>query len=112
MEARYINEDSFLSQEDLVKKYGADRYNKALYQNTAENQDPEGELKSYIDAPRWAKVPKFLRQLAFELDLKIDIDVEKSLLRERTYFTVYGKKSQLEKFKNVFEVAIANHNDK
>ena len=96
MKAQYVNEDNLLSQEDLVRKYGY--------------EDLEGKLESYMDAPRWAKVPKFLRKLAFELDLQIDIDVEKSLLRERTYFTVYGKKSQLEEFKNMYELAMENYN--
>jgi hypothetical protein len=77
-----------------------------------EEYDSRGSFKTYIDAPRWTKVPKFLRDLAFNLDLKIDIEVDKSLLRERTYFTVYGLVSKLEEFREVLEDSIKNYNKK
>ena len=80
----------------------------AKYINTEESK---GIFITDINAPRWVKLPRRLRDLAFEMDLEIKLFSEKSLLRERVHFTVYGVKSRLEKFKEILEEVMNDWND-
>jgi len=55
-------------------------------------------LRSYVNAPSDIKFPRILRELAYDCNLEIEIEMDKSLLRERNYFTVHGEKSDIKKF--------------
>jgi hypothetical protein len=72
---------------------------------------PKGKLTTFIDAPRWCKVSKFLRELAFELNLEIELTSEKYFLSERVYVTAHGTKPELEKFNEIVKKAIDDWNN-
>ena len=45
-------------------------------------------FKSYIDAPKWARVPSFLREACFKHDFECKIEEENGWIRQRVYFTI------------------------
>lgn len=66
-------------------------------------------LKSYIEAPRWAGVPSFLKQLAWKLNLKLDITEDKCLLTTIVYFKLQGDDSNIHKAKQIIEQSIKEY---
>ena len=70
----------------------------------------EASIKTTCEGPRWACIPEFIKNLAFELDLKCDIDVDKGWIRENIRFKVSGAAAGVLAFKRVFEKAFKQYN--
>lgn len=70
----------------------------------------QGTIKSTWAAPRWAKVSSFIKDVAFELGLECEVDVDKGLIRERGRFKVSGDENALRLFKKAFESAAEKYN--
>jgi len=66
-------------------------------------------IKSWVEGPKFAGIPSFLRKLAFELDVDIKIDVDKHFIRETVYFKVEGAESKLRIFKDTFDKSLSEH---
>lgn len=56
-------------------------------------------VTGHIESPRWAKLPEYIRKLAMDLDLDIELQVEKRLINETVFFTVRGATDELMHFK-------------
>jgi hypothetical protein len=70
-----------------------------------------GTLKSYIEAPRWAAFPKFLKDECFMLNLKIvRLDIDKGWVRETVRFEIEGGESDLLRFKRSLEASVKEYN--
>lgn len=69
-----------------------------------------GRIRSSIEAPRWAKLPTFLRELAWRLDCEIEVQSEKGWIRETVMFEVRGTEEKLVAFKQNLEKATAEYN--
>lgn len=62
-------------------------------------------VRSWVEAPKFANVPTFLKNLAWQLDLNIDIEVDKGFFRETVRFKVEGDEEKVRKFASVFNKA-------
>ena len=70
-----------------------------------------GTLKSYIEGPRWAAFPKFLKNACFIYDLKIIyMDIYKGWIRETVRFKVEGTESNLTRLKKAIEIGVEEYN--
>lgn len=70
-----------------------------------------GTLKSYVEGPRWASFPEFLKNACFMYDLKIvQMDIDKGFIRETVRFEVSGTESNLNRLKNAIEAGIEEYN--
>lgn len=69
-------------------------------------------FKSYVNGPRWAKFPMYLRNTCHMLDLKLDYEVEKGLFRETVRFSVEGDKSKVKEFKIDLKLGLEEYNAK
>jgi len=61
-----------------------------------------GQYKNWIESPKWASVPLFIKNLAFDLDLELQIEVDKGFIRETTHFKVNGEDKKIDKKFYVF----------
>ena len=62
-------------------------------------------VRSWVEAPKFANVPTFLKNLAWQLGINIEIEVEKGWLRETVRFKVEGEETKVKKFISVFNQA-------
>ena len=70
-----------------------------------------GTLKSYVEGPRWAGFPKFLKDACFMYDLKIvQMDIDKGFIRETVRYKVEGTESNLMRLKKAIEISIEEYN--
>lgn len=70
----------------------------------------EAQIKSWIEAPRWAGLPAYLRELAYKLDCKIDVKA-KGLVFQLVVFEVRGDYGKLVEFKRSFEEEVRLYNE-
>lgn len=69
-------------------------------------------LTSTCAAPRWAKVPSFLRDQAWTLGLKIEVEVDKGWIRENVRFRVEGDAEKVKEFAARLEQAGNEYNSR
>ena len=70
-----------------------------------------GTLKSYVEGPRWADFPKFLKDACFMHDLEIVyMDIDKGWFRETTRFKVEGSEPNLIRLQKVIADAVKEYN--
>lgn len=62
-------------------------------------------VRSWVEAPKFANVPTFLKNLAWQLGINIEIEVDKGWLRETVRFKVEGEEAKVKKFISVFNQA-------
>ena len=70
-----------------------------------------GEIKSYIDGPRWARSDRFIETAALLSGLECEVNRETSLLREHVRFKVSGKESGLREFESLLRDAVARYSN-
>ena len=70
------------------------------------------KFKGYIEALKCAGVPSFTRELAFTLNLQLDINVEKGIIREVTFFEVSGDKYNINMFKKMLKKSIDEYQNR
>ena len=69
-------------------------------------------VKSYLSALKWAGAKEFLFDLAVSNHLQFKVlDHDKGLLRETIYYEVEGKESDLKRFKQRHDKALAEHDN-
>ena len=74
-----------------------------------------GTYTSYVEGPRWANFPNYIKNLCHMLDLKIVVmDIDKGFIKETVRFKIEGVESALNDFKNqmVKDVNDWNSDDK
>jgi len=59
-----------------------------------------------MTAPRFARIPSFMKTLAWELGVTLDIDVDKFFLRETIRFQACGDSEKVERFADALNKAI------
>jgi len=70
-----------------------------------------GTLKSYVEAPKWAAFPKFLKNTCFMYDLKvIYMDIDKGWIRETVRFKVEGGESNLRRLQKAIDIGVEEYN--
>lgn len=70
-----------------------------------------GTLKSYVEGPKWAAFPKFLKDAFFMYDLKVVyMDIDKGWIRETVRFKVEGTESNLLKLQKAIEIGVKEYN--
>ena len=70
-----------------------------------------GTLKSYVEGPKWAAFPKFLKDVCFMYDLKvIYMDIDKGWIRETVRFKVEGSESNLRRLQKAIEIGVEEYN--
>jgi len=69
-----------------------------------------GTIKDVVETPRWAKMPKFIEDICFTLDLDLELSVDKGWIRETTRFKVTGTEEKLNSFKEHFEAGVEEYN--
>lgn len=67
-------------------------------------------LKTTWDAPRWAHVESFVRDLAFHLNLECWTQVEKGWLREHGRLKVSGDENACQQFMDKLNLALSEYN--
>lgn len=71
---------------------------------------PDAELRWTCTAPRWLNVPAFLKDGAWQLGLKISLEVDKGWIREHVRVHVWGNADKLQEFINRVEQASQEYN--
>ena len=66
----------------------------------------KSKYKSSMTAPRFARIPSFMKTLAWELGITLDIDVDKFFLREAIRFQVCGDSEKVKRFADALNKAI------
>mgnify|MGYP007077385295 CR=1 FL=1 len=76
------------------------------------NQEEEkvGKIRSWWEAPRWAGVESAIKNLAWELGLECETEVDKGFINETGRYWVSGTESKLKEFKHRLKLAIKNYN--
>lgn len=70
-------------------------------------------VRTYIKAPRLAGVPSFLKELAFEMEVELEItDREKGWWFETIFFRVEGPLFRLNEFKYVLGKSIEQYQER
>jgi hypothetical protein len=59
-----------------------------------------------FEGPRWLRIPKFLKDECWERHLKIEIEVDKGLIRETVRFDISGPLEKVERLKGDAYAAI------
>ena len=67
-------------------------------------------VKSWWKGPRWAGVSTFIKNLAWELDLECEVEVDKGWFCESGRFKVTGNSEKLELFKKYYDNSMDNYN--
>jgi hypothetical protein len=68
-------------------------------------------IDTWIECPRWAKLPSFLRKLALIHDVEImKLEKETGWIRETVFFRVEGSLEQMTAFRNDLERAVREYN--
>ena len=67
-------------------------------------------LRTVVTCPRWAAFPTALRDLAWQFDLELDIQVEKHIIRETVRFKVEGKDEAIARFASILKETIEDYN--
>ena len=68
-------------------------------------------IKSYVEGPKWAGIPAFIRKVAFTFDLEvIELNEEKGWIRSTTFFKLGGKESDCIEAKKVIEESLDAYN--
>lgn len=83
-----------------------------LVNDIIRKEEREGTLKSMIEAPRWAGASKFIKNLAWELGLELQIEVDKGFIRETVRYKVSGTESKLRNFQRIFEQSCAEYQNR
>ncbi len=69
-----------------------------------------GTIKSYCEAPKWAKLPAWLKHTCFPLGLDCEISVDSHWIRETVHFNISGEEIPLRKFKQLFDETMREYN--
>jgi len=67
-------------------------------------------LKSTWSAPRWAGTPRAVKDLAFQLDLVCDLEVETGWFRHHCRLKVTGENDKIKQFREAWNKAIKDYN--
>lgn len=67
-------------------------------------------FSNYIEGPRWARCDKAIKNGAWELGLKCDVERETSLLFETVRFRVEGDADKIEIFRRRMVSAVESWN--
>jgi len=59
-----------------------------------------GKIRSWVEAPKWANVSNFIKNLAWELGLECTVEVDKGWIRETVRYVVEGEEAKLRTFKD------------
>ncbi len=70
----------------------------------------EPTFAGYIEAPRWAGFPAFMRNECWLRGLKLEMEVEKGWLRESVRYRVKGNADDLSKLVGDIRDAIKRYN--
>ncbi len=65
-----------------------------------------------VVAPRFARVPTFIRDMAFILGLDLSIEVEKHFIRETVRFRVEGDEGKVGRFRTALAEAMSEYNSR
>jgi len=71
--------------------------------------EQEGYIKSYIEGPKFAHLPEFLKELAIDNEVNITLDVHKRILRETVFFEVTGDFNKVSTFTRELNAAVMEH---
>ena len=69
-----------------------------------------GTLKSYVEGPKWADFPGFLKKICFGNDLKLEMDIDKHWISETVYFKITGPESMLIAVEKIINETIKDYN--
>jgi len=67
-------------------------------------------FREILVGPRWAKLPRFVRDECFRRGLDLTIDVEKGWIRESVRVEVKGDKANVDDFKRDLYAAMEHFN--
>ena len=67
------------------------------------------KFKAWIEAPKFAGVPSFLKTTAWQLDIEIKVDVDSGWWFETVRFEVNGEENKVRKFQRILKQAIEEY---
>jgi hypothetical protein len=67
-------------------------------------------VRTMIEAPRFAGVPRFIRDLAFASNITVDLTVDKGWLTESIRLTAEGPQVRVEQFRRSLQKALDAYN--
>lgn len=67
-------------------------------------------FREILVAPRWAKLPRFVKDECFRRGLDLAIDVEKGWIREVARVEIKGDKANVDGFKRDLYAAMEHYN--
>jgi len=68
-------------------------------------------VKSYIKGPKTARLSAFLKELAVDVGITVEItDIDRGWFTETVFFTVTGERAKLTNFNEYIQLAIVSHN--
>jgi len=68
------------------------------------------EKKASIEASTFAKVPRLLRDVAWYLDVKLEMDIDKGWFSETIWYKVIGEESKVKQFNELVIKSIEEYN--
>lgn len=79
-----------------------------------ESHNPAGiyTSSSWIEGPRMARLPEFIKKLAQRLDLEVKLDIHTRLIRETVFFEVTGSLGKIDEFSEEFSLAVNEYKGK
>lgn len=66
--------------------------------------------KSVIEGPRWAGIPRYIKNLCHIMDLKLDMEVDKRWLCETVRYNVEGSLEKVNEFNSQLESDLTDYN--
>lgn len=67
------------------------------------------KYRDYCEAPRWARVPAFIKNTAFMLGLDVSMDIDAGLIRETVRFEVSGDQEKVSEFIKAFLASVKEY---
>lgn len=69
-----------------------------------------GTYRQVVEAPRWARLPSFLKDVAHGLDLRLSLEIDKGWVFERVRFRFEGDDAAIRKAAKVVDQSLKQYN--
>ena len=67
-------------------------------------------IRTSIEAPRFAGLPRFIKNLAFSHDVVVELEVDKGWITESIRLKAEGEEDKMQRFKTALLAAMQEYN--
>jgi len=68
-------------------------------------------IRSWVEGPRWAAFPRFLKKAAIQYDIDIEMEIENGWIRQFVSYKLKGPKSIVERCEKNIRLSLEEYNN-